>query len=109
MDSLAKEKECVLIISCERVINSEGGWNSLLARRFCQHRQRTAMTVNPMYTAMTMKQLPEAMSICSCVGEPRPSSGLNHSPTYLCDVATERLTPHIEEGAKSTSHSRYRS
>lgn len=46
-----------------------------LALLFCQYRQMTAMTVKPMYMAMTMKQLPEARSIWSCVGEPRPSSG----------------------------------
>ena len=47
----------------------------LAALLFCQYRQAMAMTVKPMYIAMTMKQLPEARSIWSCVGEPRPSSG----------------------------------
>ena len=38
---------------------------ALFALLFCQHRHRNAITVKPMYTAMTIKQFPEARSICS--------------------------------------------
>ncbi len=77
---------------------------ALAARLFIHIVHSNAMMVNPMYTAMTMKQFAEAADICSCVGEPLPTTGWYHSPTYLACKGCMAL--HAEGQEENHRHSR---